>query len=61
MILEIKTVSGKTSRVKLPVEIWMRNTTWTFQYPSTEKIESVTSDPDKVLPDFNEENNVWKK
>ncbi len=60
MVLEIKTVSGKTSRIKLPVEIWMRNTTWTFQYPSTEKIESVTSDPDKSLPDSNEDNNVWK-
>ncbi|MEX8546359.1 MAG: M1 family metallopeptidase [Mucilaginibacter sp.] len=61
MILEVKTESGKTDRIKLPVEIWMRNTTWTFRYPSTEKIESVTSDPDKVLPDFNEDNNVWKK
>ena len=61
VILEIKTVSGKTDRVKLPVEIWERNSTWTFKYPSTEEIESVTYDPDKVLPDFNPDNNVWKK
>jgi len=61
VILEIKTVSGKTDRVKLPVEIWERNNTWTFKYPSTEEIESVTYDPDKVLPDFNPDNNVWKK
>ncbi len=59
MILEIKTESGKTSRITLPVEVWMRNTTWTFRYPSTEKIQSVTSDPDKHLPDFNPDNNVW--
>jgi hypothetical protein len=59
VILEIKTVSGKTSRLKLPVEIWERNTAWTFKYPSTEAIESVTYDPDKVLPDFNPSNNVW--
>jgi hypothetical protein len=61
VILEIKTVSGKTERVKLPAEIWERNVSWIYKYPSTEEIESVTYDPDKVLPDFNEGNNVWKK
>jgi hypothetical protein len=61
VILEIKTVSGKTDRVTLPVEIWERNSTWTFKYPSTEALESVTYDPDKVMPDFNPANNVWKK
>jgi hypothetical protein len=59
--LEIKTVSGKTDRVKLPVEIWERNNTWTFKYPSTEEIQSVTYDPDKVFPDYNSENDVWVK
>lgn len=61
VILEIKTVSGKTSRIKLPVEVWERNTYWTFKVPTTEAIESVTYDPDKVLPDYNPTNNVWKK
>jgi hypothetical protein len=61
VILEVKTVSGKTERVKLPVEIWERNSSWKFKYLSTEAIESVTYDPDKVLPDYNEANNVWKK
>ena len=61
VILEIKMKSGKTERVKLPVEIWERNTSWVFKYPSTEQIDSVTYDPDKVLPDFNPANNVWKK
>jgi len=61
VILEIKTVSGKTDRVKLPVEIWERNSSWTFKYPSTEEIQSVTYDPDKVLPDYNPDNNVWVK
>jgi hypothetical protein len=60
-IIEIKTVSGKTSRIKIPVEVWERNTYWTFKVPTTEAIESVTYDPDKVLPDFNSTNNVWKK
>lgn len=61
VILEIKTKSGKTDRMKLPVEVWERNATWTFKYPSTEEIESVTYDPDKVLPDYNPDNNVWTK
>ncbi|WP_091165495.1 M1 family metallopeptidase [Mucilaginibacter gossypii] len=61
VILEVKTKGGKVDRVKLPVEIWERYASWTFKYPSTEEIESVTYDPDKVLPDYNPENNVWKK
>lgn len=61
VILEIKTKSGKTDRIKLPVEIWERNVSWKFKYPSTEEIESVTYDPDKVLPDYNNANNVWTK
>ena len=60
-ILEVKQKGGKTERIKLPVEIWERNSSWTFKYPSTAEIESVTYDPDKVLPDCNESNNVWKK
>ncbi len=60
VILEIKTKSGKTERIKYPVEIWERFATHTFKYPSTEPIESVTYDPDNVLPDYNPANNVWK-
>jgi len=59
VILEVKTKSGKTDRITLPVEIWERFKTWTFKYPSTEAIESVTYDPDNVLPDYNPSNNVW--
>ena len=61
VVLEVKLKSGKTERVKLPVEIWERNKSWTFKYPSTEEIESVTYDPDHAFPDYNSENNVWKK
>ncbi|SDM85918.1 hypothetical protein SAMN05421813_12612 [Daejeonella rubra] len=59
VILEIKTKSGKVSRLKLPVEVWQRNKQWTFIYPSDEEIVSVVSDPDKVLPDSNSANNSW--
>jgi hypothetical protein len=57
--LEIKTVSGKTERVNYTAEIWERNVSWSFIYPSTEAIESVTYDPDHKLPDANRTNDVW--
>jgi hypothetical protein len=60
VILDVKTKSGKVSRIKLPVEIWQKNVDWTFKYNSTEEIESVVLDPDHVLPDCNDKNNIWK-
>ena len=59
VILEVKTKSGKTERKTLPVEIWERNKSWVYKYPSTEEIESVTLDPARVLPDHNPSNNTW--
>jgi len=59
VMLEIKTVSGKTDRVNFTAEIWERNASWSFRYPSTEAIESVTYNPDSTLPDYNPANNVW--
>ncbi|WP_207422173.1 M1 family metallopeptidase [Desertivirga brevis] len=61
LTVDITVKGGKTSRVSFPVEIWARNNSWTFQYPSTEEIEKVVVDPEKVLPDFNSGNNIWKK
>jgi len=59
--LEVKTASGKVQRLKLPVEIWERNTSFVAKFPSTEEIIQVTVDPDKTSPDYNSDNNVWKK
>ncbi|MGV3685536.1 MAG: M1 family metallopeptidase [Daejeonella sp.] len=58
-ILQIETKSGKVSRIKLPAEVWQRNTRFTFHYPSTEEIKTVISDPDRVMPDSNSANNTW--
>ncbi|WP_257670070.1 M1 family metallopeptidase [Parapedobacter tibetensis] len=60
VVLDITTKSGETHRVKLPVEIWERNISWTFRYPSTEEVVSVQLDPDKVYPDHNPANNRWE-
>ena len=59
VVLDIKTKSGKVSRVKLPVEIWQKNIEWTFKQDTTEEIESIVIDPDHVFPDTNEANNSW--
>jgi hypothetical protein len=57
--LEIQLKSGKTARVDLPVEVWQRNKSWTFRYPSTEAIARITLDPNHVFPDYNAANNSW--
>lgn len=61
IILEVKTKGGKTEVIKLPVDIWMRNTSWTVNYPTTDEVLSVTLDPERVLPDSNAANNSWSK
>ncbi|OUD35454.1 M1 family metallopeptidase [Flavobacterium sp. FPG59] len=57
--LDVKTKSGKITRVQLPVEVWQKNKSWSFKHNSTEEIESITLDPDHAFPDSNTANNVW--
>ncbi|WP_421941181.1 M1 family metallopeptidase [Pedobacter sp.] len=59
IILQVKTKSGKTEIVKVPVDAWMKSNTWVVRYPTTEEVVSVTLDPNKVLPDSNADNNTW--
>lgn len=61
IILEVKTVTGKTETIKIPVDVWMRNTSWTISYPTTEELISVELDPEHVLPDVDVTNNTWFK
>ncbi len=57
----IKEANGKEHRVELPVEIWQRGAEWTFGVPTTSEIKEVILDPDKKLPEWNRDNNTWKK
>ena len=59
VVVEATTVSGKKIREKLPVDIWQRNTSWSFKLPSTEKLSKVVIDPDHVYPDIDPTNNSW--
>jgi len=60
VVIEFKNKSGSTTRQTLPVEIWKRNTSWTFKHDSTEELTKITIDPDYVLPDVNSGNNKWQ-
>ena len=58
--VEVKESNGTTTRVKLPVEIWMHSTDWKFHFASTSTITQVTIDPDQRYPDVDTSNNTWK-
>lgn len=57
--VEVKFKDGTTEVVKLPVEVWKRNTEWTFQLDSTKEVTQVKLDPKSAVPDVNAKNNVW--
>ena len=57
--LQYETVSGKTGMEKVPVEVWQNGPTWIVKLNTTEKLKSVTIDPDHVFPDMNVDNNSW--
>lgn len=57
----VKEENGKEHRIDLPVEVWQRGAVWTFGVPTTSEIKEVILDPDKKLPDWNRDNNDWKK
>jgi hypothetical protein len=57
----IKETNGKEHQLNLPVEIWQRSREWKFAVPSTSEIKEVILDPEKKLPDWNRDNNKFKK
>ena len=59
VLMEVTTANGEKTRVTLPVEVWERNKSWDYVFPSTEKLLSVEIDPDKEFPDHNPQNNRW--
>jgi hypothetical protein len=52
--------NGKSQEIKLPVNIWQRDSEWTFKYNSSSPITSVVLDPNDELPDVNRKNNTWE-
>ena len=60
VIADVTETGGKTTRVRLPVEVWQRSGTWTFRVNSTTPLTLVRLNPTKLLPDANPQNNVWR-
>ncbi|MCI1186246.1 M1 family metallopeptidase [Hymenobacter sp. DH14] len=60
VIADVTETGGKTTRVRLPVEVWQRSGTWTFRVNSTTPLTLVRLNPTKLLPDANPYNNVWR-
>lgn len=50
---------GTQQTVKLPIEVWKRNTEWTFRLDSTKEIDQVKLDPASQIPDSDTKNNTW--
>jgi hypothetical protein len=61
LIVQYETVSGKKGIVKAPVEVWNNTYLYKLKINSNEKLNRVTIDPDKVMPDINFDNNTWEK
>lgn len=57
--VEVKFKDGTTKVIKIPVEVWKRNTEWTFKVDSSKEIDQVKLDPNSVVPDINMKNNIW--
>ena len=58
--VEIKFKDGTNQIEKLPVEVWKRNSEWSFEVPTTKEILSVQLDPKGSLPDANPSDNIFK-
>jgi len=61
MAIEVITTSGKKEVFKFPVEVWEYKNKYVFKTKTTEPIQSIVIDPDKVYPDINRVNNNWKQ
>ncbi len=60
VIAKITEENGNIQTIKLPVDVWNRNSEWTFKYNSTSPIKSVVLDPNNEFPDINRKNNNWE-
>lgn len=59
VVMQINYKDGTKEIKKLPVEIWKRNTEWSFHLPTTKEITSVKLNPDGEIPDANPANNTF--
>jgi aminopeptidase N len=58
--ISYETKTGTKGTLKLPVEVWNNTNTWKVKLPTTEELKKVELDAEKVFPDVDFSNNVWK-
>ena len=58
--ISYETKSGKKGMLKLPVEVWNNTNLWKVKLPTNEELKRVELDEEKVFPDVDFANNVWK-
>jgi hypothetical protein len=58
--ISYETKAGTKGTLKLPVEVWNNTNTWKVKLPTTEELEKVELNAEKVFPDVDFGNNVWK-
>ncbi|MFZ4707740.1 MAG: M1 family metallopeptidase [Bacteroidales bacterium] len=61
MAVEITTADGHKIVETFPVEIWEYQNCFVFKTKTMKEIRSIVIDPDKVFPDVNRVNNIWKQ
>lgn len=59
VLVTITTADGESTQHKLPVEVWMKDETFTFTAPTNQKVTKVELDAEQKLPDINRDNNTW--
>ena len=58
--IEIILKDGSKQDIQLPVETWLQGNTHILHLEIPREIQSVTIDPQNLLPDSDRKNNVWK-
>jgi len=59
VLIRITESNGKINNIKLPVEIWERDSHFTLKLDSNSTIKTVELDPEHKLPDVDRSNNSW--
>lgn len=57
--IQLRFKDGTANTVKIPIEVWKRNTEWTFKVDSNKEIKEVKLDPDSQIPDADLNNNSF--
>jgi hypothetical protein len=59
-VVKVDFQDGSSKRIRLPAETWIQQKKVDVTLGSAQPVAAVTVDPDKVLPDRDRGNNVWR-